>query len=180
MEKYFTVKEVTSLLGYKNEETIKRKIKDGMFPGAIQNSRKEGWRIPASDVAALKGSPKKVNQSKSTPMPMSINYNKSELIKWAFQIANLESPSEELHKDLTSLPLERALEICLIMRQQSRPIDDYFKFFKAAQSKKWKPDPITIEKNKSLVDLTQRDYEERILDEKRTGKISLFNWLEQD
>ena len=53
MEKYFSVKEVAALLGYKNEETIKRKIKDGMFPGAIQNSRKEGWRIPASDVAAL-------------------------------------------------------------------------------------------------------------------------------
>ncbi|MFA2690105.1 hypothetical protein [Bacillus mycoides] len=178
MEKYFTVKEVTSLLGYKNEETIKRKIKDGMFPGAIQNSRKEGWKIPASDVAALTGSPKKASQSKSTPT--SINYNKSELIKWAFQIANLESPSEELHKVLTSLPLERALEICLIMRQQSRPIDDYFKFFKAAQSKKWKPDPITIEKKKSLVDLTQRDYEEMGLDEQQTGKASLYNWLEQD
>ncbi|MGE7633640.1 helix-turn-helix transcriptional regulator [Bacillus paramycoides] len=178
MKKYFTVKEVTSLLGYKNEETIKRKIKDGMFPGAIQNSRKEGWRIPASDVAALKGSPKKASMSKSTPT--STNYNKSELIKWAFQIANLESPSEELHKVLTSLPLERALEICLIMRQQSRPIDDYFKFFKAAQSKKWKPDPITIEKKKSLVDLTQRDYEEMGLDEQQTGKVSLYNWLEQD
>ncbi|MED1304562.1 hypothetical protein BK704_09790 [[Bacillus thuringiensis] serovar konkukian] len=178
MEKYFTVKEVTSLLGYKNEETIKRKIKDGMFPGAIQNSRKEGWRIPASDVAALTGSPKKASQSKSTPT--STNYNKSELIKWAFQIANLESPSEEVHNILTSLPLERALEICLIMRQQSRPINDYLKFFKAAQSKKWKPDPIIIEKKKSLVDLTQRDYEEMDLDEQQAGKVLLYNWLEQD
>ncbi|WP_144491998.1 MULTISPECIES: AlpA family transcriptional regulator [Bacillus cereus group] len=178
MEKYFTVKEVTSLLGYKSEETIKRKIKDGMFPGAIQNSRKEGWKIPASDVAVLTGSSQKATQSKITST--STNYNKSELIKWAFQIANLESPSEKLHKVLISLPLERALEICLIMRQQSRPIDDYFKFFKAAQSKKWKPDPITIEKNKSLVDLTQRDYEEMVLEEKRTGKVSLYNWLEQD
>ncbi|WP_336745922.1 helix-turn-helix domain-containing protein [Bacillus cereus] len=175
MKKYFTVKEVTSLLGYKNEETIKRKIKDGVFPGAIQNSRKEGWRIPASDVAALMGS---ASQSKSTPT--STNYNKSEMIKWAFQIANLESPSEELHKVLTSLPLERALEICLIMRQQSRPIDDYFKFFKAAQSKKWKPDPITIKKKKSLVDLTQRDYEEMGLDEQQAGKVLLYNWLEQN
>jgi hypothetical protein len=56
MKKYFTVKEVAALMGYKNEETIKRKIKDGIFPNAFQNSRKEGWRIPASDVAPLTSS----------------------------------------------------------------------------------------------------------------------------
>ena len=50
------LKEVATLMGYKNEETIKRKIKDGMFPKAFQNSRKEGWKIPVSDVAALTGS----------------------------------------------------------------------------------------------------------------------------
>lgn len=178
MENYFSVKEVAALLGYKNEETIKRKIKDGMFPGAIQNSRKEGWRIPASDVAALTGSPQKAVQSNSAST--STDYNKSEAIKWAFQIANLDSPPEEVHEALISLPLERALEICLIMRQQSRPINDYFKFVKAAQSKKWKPDPITIGKKKLLVDLTQKDYEEMGLGEQQTRKIPLYNWLEQD
>ncbi|HDR6902504.1 TPA: hypothetical protein QCV99_002363, partial [Bacillus thuringiensis] len=55
MEKWFSVKEVAALLGYKNEETIKRKLKDGLFPNAFQNSRKEGWKIPASDVATLAG-----------------------------------------------------------------------------------------------------------------------------
>ena len=56
MEKHFSVKEVAALLGYKNEETIKRKIKDGMFPNAFQNSRKEGWKIPASDITAITNS----------------------------------------------------------------------------------------------------------------------------
>jgi len=177
MEKHFTVKEVAALLGYKNEETIKRKIKDGMFPGALLNSRKEGWKIPASAVTALTGSSQKTVQSKSTST--STDYNKSELIKLAFQIANLTSPSEEVHKFLTSLPLERALEICLIIRQQSRPIDDYYKFVKAAQSKKWKPDPITIEKKKRVVDLTQKECKEMGLEEQQTGIALLYNPWEQ-
>lgn len=178
MEKCFTVKEVAALLGYKNEETINRKLKGGLFPNAFQNSRKEGWKIPAGDVATLTGSSQKSFQSKNTST--STNYNKPELIRWAFQIANLTLPSEEVHKFLTSLPLERALEICLIMRQQTRSIDDYFKFVKAAKTKNWMPDPITNGEKKRLVDLTQRDYESSILKEPQTGTISLYNWLEQE
>ena len=65
MEKYFSVKEVAAILGYKNEETIKRKIKAGKFPNAFQNSRKEGWRIPASDVAAITSLLQKRSKTKS-------------------------------------------------------------------------------------------------------------------
>ncbi|MCT4573078.1 hypothetical protein N3930_38500, partial [Bacillus thuringiensis] len=119
MEKWFSVKEVAALLGYKNEETIKRKLKDGLFPNAFQNSRKEGWKIPASDVATLAGSSLKKIQSKKSS---STDYNKFELVKLAYQIATLTSPPEGVHKALTSLPLEQALKICLILRQQSRPI----------------------------------------------------------
>ncbi|RAS80723.1 hypothetical protein [Priestia endophytica] len=177
MEKYFSVKEVTALLGYKNEETIKRKIKDGMFPGAIQNSRKEGWKIPSSDVATFSGSSlKKVQDKKKAP---SQDYKKSELVKLVYQVATLTSPPEEVHKVLTSLPLERVLEICLIIRQQSRPIDDPYKFVKAAKTKNWMPDPITNEEKKRLVDFTQHDYESSTLKEQRTGTIPLYNWLEQ-
>ncbi|MCT4573560.1 hypothetical protein N3930_41715, partial [Bacillus thuringiensis] len=81
-------------------------------------------------------------------------------------------------KALTSLPLEQALKICLILRQQSRPIDAPFKFVKAAITKKWTPDPITDEKKKSLVDFTQRDFEGGGLKEQSMGKIPLYNWLE--
>lgn len=178
MEKCFTVKEVAALMGYKNEETIKRKIKDGMFPKAFQNSRKEGWKIPASDVAALTGSSLiKVQDKKKA---LSSDYNKSELVKLAYQVTTLTSPPEEVHKVLTSLPLERVLEICLIIRQQSRPIDEPYKFVKAAKTKNWMPDPIIDEEKKRLVDLTQRDYESLALKEKRTGTIPLYNWLEQE
>ncbi|MCE0553649.1 hypothetical protein LQK80_08830 [Bacillus thuringiensis] len=38
--------------------------------------------------------------------------------------------------------MERVLEICLIIRQQSRPIDEPYKFVKAAKTKNWMPDPI--------------------------------------
>ena len=65
MEKCFSVKEVATILGYKNEETIKRKIRDGMFPNAFQKSSKEGWRIPASDVAAITSFFPKNGSSKS-------------------------------------------------------------------------------------------------------------------
>ncbi|OUA63049.1 hypothetical protein [Bacillus thuringiensis] len=178
MEKCFTVKEVAALMGYKNEETIKRKIKDGMFPKAFQNSRKEGWKIPASDVAALTGSSLiKVQDKKKA---ISSDYNKSELVKLAYQVTTLTSPPEEVHKVLTSLPLERVLEICLIIRQQSRPIDEPYKFVKAAKTKNWMPDPIIDEEKKRLVDLTQRDYESLALKEQRTRTIPLYNWLEQE
>ncbi|MFJ7817396.1 helix-turn-helix transcriptional regulator [Bacillus toyonensis] len=178
MEKFFSVKEVAALLGYKNEETIKRKLKDGLFPNAFQNSRKEGWKIPASDVATLAGSSlKKVQRENKSSFT---DYNKFELVKLAYQIATLTSPPEGVRKALTSLPLEHALKICLILRQQSRPIDDPFKFVKAAITKKWTPDPITYEKKKSLVDFTQRDFEGFGLKEQRTGKIPLYNWLEQE
>ena len=101
-------------MGYKNEETIKRKIKDGMFPKAFQNSRKEGWKIPVSDVKALTGSSLiKVQDKKKA---LSSDYNKSELVKLAYQVTTLTP--EEVHKVLTSLPLERVLEICLIIRQR--------------------------------------------------------------
>ena len=175
MEKYFTVKEVAALMGYKNDETIKRKIKDGMFPTAFQNSRKEGWRIPASDVAALTGSSlTKVQDKKKSPSP---EYNKSELVKLAYQVATLTSPSEEVHKTLTSLSLERALEICLIIKQQSKHIDDPYKFVKAAKMKNWMPDPITIEKEKRLVELTQREVD---LNKHQTKELPFYNWLEED
>ncbi|MFY0216934.1 helix-turn-helix transcriptional regulator [Bacillus cereus] len=178
MEKCFTVKEVAALMGYKNEETIKRKIKDGMFPKAFQNSRKEGWKIPASDVEVLTGSSLVKIQSKKKPP--SLDYNKSELVKLAYQVTTLNSPSEEVHKVLISLPLERVLEICLIIRQQSRPIDEPYKFVKAAKTKNWMPDPITNGEKKRLVDLTQREYESLELKEQQTGTIPLYNWLEQE
>jgi predicted DNA-binding transcriptional regulator AlpA len=102
MEKYFTVKEVAALMGYKNEETIKRKIKDGIFPNAFQNSRKEGWRIPASDVAPLTSSSlTKVQDRKKSLSP---DYNNSELVKLAYQVATLTPPPDEVHKVLSSMP----------------------------------------------------------------------------
>ncbi|MFK4292418.1 helix-turn-helix transcriptional regulator [Bacillus sp. RC250] len=178
MEKYFSVKEVAALLGYKNEETIKRKIKGGMFPKAFQNSRKEGWKIPASDVAVLTSSSlTNIQDKKKSP---SLDYNKSELVKLAYQVTTLTSPPEEVHKVLISLPLVRVLEICLIIRQQSRQIDEPYKFVKAAKTKNWMPDPITNGEKKRLVDLTQRDYESLALNEQRTGTIPLYNWLEQE
>ncbi|PGF22578.1 hypothetical protein CON27_08255 [Bacillus thuringiensis] len=178
MEKCFTVKEVAALMGYKNEETIKRKIKIGMFPKAFQNSRKEGWKIPASDVAALTGSSlTKIEDKKKFP---SLDYNKSELVKLAYQVTTLTSPSEEVHKVLISLPLERVLEICLIIRQQSRPIDEPYKFVKAAKTKNWMPDPITNGEKKRMVDLTQREYELLELKEQQTGTTPFYNWLEQE
>ncbi len=95
-------------------------------------------------------------------------------------MTTLTSPPEEVHKVLTSLPLERVLEICLIIRQQSRPIDEPYKFVKAAKTKNWMPDPITNGEKKRLVNLTQRDYESSGLKEQRTGTIPLYNWLEQE
>jgi len=178
MEKCFTVKEVAALMGYKNEETIKRKIKDGMFPKAFQNSRKEGWKIPASDVATLTGS--SLAKVKGKKKSLSPDYNKSELVKLAYQVTTLTSPPEEVHKILISLPLERVLEICLIIRQQSRPIDEPYKFVKAAKTKNWMPDPIADGEKKRLVDLTQRDYESLVLKEQQTETIPLYNWLEQE
>ena len=175
MEKNFSVKEVATILGYKNEETIKRKIRAGKFPNAFQNSRKEGWRIPASDVAAItKSSSKKVQTKSELP---STDCNKTELVKLAYQVATLSSPSKEVQEVLASLSLERALEICLIIRQQTKPIDEPYKFIKAAVTKKWVPDPITNEKKKRLVELTQREVD---LNKQQTKKLPFYNWLEVD
>lgn len=177
MEKCFSVKEVTVLLGYKNEETVKRKIKAGMFPNAFQNSRKEGWKIPASDITAVTGSSPKHTHNKVAST--STDCNKSELVKLAYQVATLTSPPEEVHEVLTSLPLDRALEICLIMRQQTSHIVDPYKFVKAAITKKWTPDPITHEAKQSLIHFTQRDYDEARLREQQVEKVPFYNWLEQ-
>jgi hypothetical protein len=178
MEKCFSVKEVAALLGYKNEETIKRKIKDGMFPNAYQNSRKEGWKIPASDVTAITNSSTSSVQNKSeTP---SNDYNKFELVKLAYQVATLTSPPKEVHEVLTSLPFERALRICLIIRQQSRPLDDPYKFIKAAITKNYIPDPISNTKNKSFINLKQRTLDESGLSQQQSRKLPFYNWLEEE
>ena len=103
------------------------------FQMHFQNSRKEGWRIPASDVAAItKSSSKKVQTKSESP---STDHNKTELVKLAYQVATLSSPSKEVQEVLASLSLERALEICLIIRQQTKPIEDPYKFIKAADIK---------------------------------------------
>ena len=177
MEKNFSVKEVAALLGYKNEETIKRKIKDGMFPNAFQNSRKEGWKIPASDVLAITNSSPKKAQSTNPSLPT--NVNKSELVKLAYQVATLSSPPKEVHEALFSLPLERSLEICLIIRQQNKTIEDPYKFVKAAITKKWTPDPTTNVKKKRLADMTQQDYDNLELNKQSTKSFPFYNWLEQ-
>ncbi|WP_228416504.1 hypothetical protein [Bacillus thuringiensis] len=145
MEKWFSVKEVAALLGYKNEETIK-KTKRWAFSKCIPKQpqrRLEDTSKRCSNSSWLFSKKKKNPKQKSS----STDYNKFELVKLAYQIATLTSP-EGVHKALTSLPLEQALKICLILRQQSRPIDAPFKFVKAAITKKWTPDPITDEKKK--------------------------------
>ena len=81
---------------------------------------------------------------------------------------------------LTSLPFERALEICLIIRQQSKPLDDPYKFIKAAITKNCIPDPISNTKKKSFIDLTQRDLEESGLNQQQTRKLPFYNWLEEE
>lgn len=177
MQENFSVKEVAALLGYKNEETIKRKIKAGMFPNAFQNSRKEGWKIPASDIATITGSsPKNAQSNSASP---TIDNNKSELIKLAYQVATLTSPPKEVHEVLATLSLERALEICLIIRQQNKIIEDPYKFVKASISKNWAPDPISNVRKKRLVDLTQQEYEMLEFSEKRTLNFPFYNWLEE-
>ena len=127
-------------------------------------------KIPASDIAAITGSsPKSKSSSPST------DNNKYELVKLAYQVATLSSPPKEVQEVLASLSLERALEICLIIRQQNKTIEDPYRFVKAAISKNWMPDPITIENKKRLIDLTQREMD---LGEQQTGKLPFYNWLE--
>ena len=59
-----------------------------MFPKAFQNSRKEGWKIPVSDVALTGSSLIKVQDKKKA---LSSDYNKSELVKLAYQVTTLTS-----------------------------------------------------------------------------------------
>lgn len=187
MEKHFSAKEVAALLGYKNEETIKRYLRNEetrrkMFPNAFIGSRKEGWKIPASDLALLTGSTLKEAQIEKKTV--SADYDELDLVKLAYQLATLSSPTEEVLKALTYVGIQRALEICLIIRQQSKPLEKPHNFVKAAISKGWKPDPIASDNfsvlKKSLVDFTQRDYEKVELQEQQKSRIPLYNWLEQE
>ncbi|WP_411740098.1 helix-turn-helix domain-containing protein [Peribacillus sp. S4] len=65
--KYYSVKEVAILIN-KSEETVRRWLRKGdVFPNAQNNSDKEGWKIPETDIQLSKSSineqPKTNNQT---------------------------------------------------------------------------------------------------------------------
>jgi hypothetical protein len=155
------VKEAAALLGYKNDETIKRKIKASEFPNAFRNSRKEGWKIPVSDL--------KIHLSTSQNDIPSQSLDQVEVIKLAYRIANLSSPTEEVLRLLTEVGFKRAIEICFVMRQQSKGVDEPYKFIRAAITKGYKPDPLGNQKK--IYEYTQREFE--------AGKVPFYNWLEE-
>lgn len=111
----FTVKELAIHMG-KSEGTIKRWISLGRFPNAYLNSDKEGWRIPKQDLLDV-AIPNALVQLIRTE-----NDGKS-FIKTAYEAVTLETPNEETLNILTYVGMKRALDILLLWRKCTHPIE---------------------------------------------------------
>lgn len=179
--KEYKVKEVADLLG-KHEETIKRWIRTGKFPNAYRNSDKEGWRIIESDLLKLnKVIPVSEVKQNSDIKPET---DEIELVKLAYQAVTLTSPANEMLSILSVLGIKRTLEILLIMQQSPSKVKNPEGFIKKAIRENWSPTstPIKLSRksSKRLYDLSQKDFENSVVNNERKAFVPIYNWLEVD
>ena len=118
----YTVKEL-SLALQKHEETIKRWLRSGKFPNAFRNSDKEGWRIPESDLVRIKQGTGFVKEdSQQNQQVIRDEVEESELVKLAYEVVTLTSPTQEIFTLLSVVGIKRTLEILLIMQQSATKV----------------------------------------------------------
>lgn len=192
----YTVKEVAELVG-KHEETIKRWIRSGKFPHSYRNSDKEGWRITESDLINLNiVSPIEISEQKNDGMnsdgiktelvkdETELGADETELVKLAYQVVTLTSPTDEILSILSVVGIKRTLEILLIMQQSATKVKNSDGFIRKAIREGWSPTTIPIKlpkkQSKRLYELTQQDYEQRVakVENSSSGKPPFYNWLE--
>lgn len=179
--KEYTVKEVADLLG-KHEETIKRWIRSGKLPNSYRNSDKEGWRIIESDLLNLnKAIP--VNKPEQDNDDVKLEADESELVKLAYQVVTLTSPTDEILSVLLVVGIERTLEILLIMQQSPTKVKNPDGFIRKAIRENWNPTSTPIKmprkQSKRIYELSQHEYEEQFNTvEKKQSKVHFYNWLE--
>lgn len=129
-----TVKEMAQHFG-KNEETIKRWIRSGMFPGAHKDSDKEGWKIPRRDLVSL-ANPlllQCLDVSKET------NNNEQVWVKLAYEAVLLSSPSEEMVSVLSFIGMKRTLEVLRMVRNKPNVEENPEQWIKQAITEGWSP-----------------------------------------
>ncbi|WCK55913.1 helix-turn-helix domain-containing protein [Aneurinibacillus sp. Ricciae_BoGa-3] len=171
---YLTVRE-TAVKLTKSEETIKRRLRAGLFPNAYKRNDKEGWRIPESDLHDIIA---------HSSFNQQLCYEKSEykqsteeIVDLAYRIAMLAEPSKDEVTLLSVLDLKHALEILLIMRQSPKPVKNPLGFIKRAIKEGWSP--ITQPKK---IDRKRQNLEERLKFHSYSPStpFPFYNWLEDD
>jgi hypothetical protein len=127
-----SVKEMAQHFG-KNEETIKRWIRSGKFPGAHKNSDKEGWKIPLKDLVSLANP--LLLQSLDAAKPT--NSNEHEWVKLAYEAVLLSSPSEEMVSILSFIGIKRTLEVLRMVRNKPNAEENPEPWIKQAITEGW-------------------------------------------
>ncbi|GAB6455438.1 hypothetical protein bcgnr5378_62170 [Bacillus cereus] len=181
----YTVKEL-SLALQKHEETIKRWLRSGKFPNAFRSSDKEGWRIPESDLVHIKQGTGFVKEdSQQNQQVIRDEVEESELVKLAYEVVTLTSPTQEIFTLLSVVGIKRTLEILLIMQQSATKVKNPDGFIKKAIRENWSPTTVPVKlskkQSKHIYDFNQLDYEAKANKEQHEyqPKIPFFNWLEE-
>jgi excisionase family DNA binding protein len=179
--KEYSVREVALLLN-KHEETIKRWIRAGKFPNGYIRSDKEGWRIPEDDLKAL-GYIANTESMGQKEIHIEQPTDETELINLAYQAVTLTTPTEETLRNLSTVGIERTLEILLIMNQSATKVKNPEGFIKRAIQENWSPNTVPIKmlqrKSKYVFELTQQDYTGQNEKEEYQRKVPFYNWLEE-
>lgn len=129
-----TVKEMAQHFG-KNEETIKRWIRSGKFPGAHKNSDKEGWKVPQRDIVSL-ANPLLLQ---CLDVSKEINSNEQVWVKLAYEAALLSTPSEEMVSVLSFIGIKRTLEVLRMVRNIPNVEENPEQWIKQAITEGWTP-----------------------------------------
>lgn len=82
-------------------------------------------------------------------------------IALAYQIATLTYPSFEVMQLLEPLPLDRALELLLILRQSPKPVRSPLNFLRRAIDEAWTPETMPEKVNRHIQNHEERFYMER-------------------
>ncbi|EPC8419425.1 DNA-binding protein [Bacillus wiedmannii] len=181
----YTVKEL-SLALQKHEETIKRWLRSGKFPNAFRNSDKEGWRIPEGDLVHFKQGTGFVKEdSQQNQQVIRNEVEESELVKLAYEVVTLTSPTHEMFTLLSVVGIKRTLEILLIIQQSTTKVKNPDGFIKKAIRENWSPTTVPVKlskkQSKHIYDFNQLDYEAMANQEQHEyqPKVPFFNWLEE-
>lgn len=173
VKQFIDVKKAARYLN-KSEETIRRYLRNGIFPNAIKKSDSRGWRIPIEELDLINESTSRNMSPRENTVNHLIDKDIRELVAMSYKAVTLTDPTEEMVGILSNVGIHRTLEVLLTMQLSPSKVKNPPAFIKKAISKGWKPETVPLRKEKNLSQIKSSEPSDR-----ESSKLPFYNWLEE-